>query len=263
MATHMSPHPLPEFLFQSLTGFGEPRSGSARTKGSTLAISVAVHALLVAAILIVPLFLYDAIPEPSAAILKAFFVAPPEIAPAPPPPPPPPPALRNAVKSPVPVPSLAPATFVAPIEAPTGIRPEASLDLGLGVEGGVPGGVEGGVPGGVVGGIVGGALPEAPPAVKVVRVGGAITAPKILKRVDPVYPDLAKAARLGAVIVMEARVDIHGGVKEVSVLRGNPLFDEAATEAVKQWRYRPLLLNGEPTEFILTVTVIFNIQGKN
>jgi protein TonB len=258
---HISPHPTPEFLFQSLLVSQTP-SGAGR-KSATLALSVTVHALLVAAILFVPLFFYDAIPDPSESILKAFFVAPAEVAPAPPPPPPPAPALRAAIKAPAPVPSVAP-TFVAPIEAPEGIRQEATVDLGLGVEGGVPGGVEGGVPGGVLGGIVGGAMAEAGPPVKVVRVGGNIIAPKTIKKVTPEYPDLAKAARLSALIILEARVDTHGVVKSVTVLRGHPLFDEAAMEAVKQWRYRPLLLNGEPTEFIVSVTMTFNLQtGAN
>jgi protein TonB len=150
---------------------------------------------------------------------------------------------------------------VAPIEAPEGIRREESIDLGLGVEGGVPGGVEGGVPGGVLGGIVGGAMPEAPPTVKVVRVGGNIIAPKMVKRVPLEYPELARAARLSAIVILEALVDTHGVVKSVTVLRGHPLFDEAAVAAVKQWRYRPLLLNGEPTDFIVAVTCRFNLQG--
>jgi hypothetical protein len=102
MATQMSPHPTPELLFQSLTGV---RHGdTTRRKGATLALSMTVHAVLVAAIVLVPLFLYDSIPQPSESILKAFFVAPAEIAPAPPPPPPPAPALRAAIKGPVPVP---------------------------------------------------------------------------------------------------------------------------------------------------------------
>jgi protein TonB len=254
----MTPHPAPEFLFQSLRAT-HPDSIAGR-KSATLAISMTVHALLLAAIVIVPLAFYDAIPQPSESILKAFFVAPAEIAPAPPPPPPPAPALRAAIKVPAPVAPVASTAFVAPIETPSGIRQEAGIDLGLGVEGGVPGGVEGGVPGGVVGGIVGGAMPAAPPALKVVRVGGSIVAPKMLKKVEPEYPDLARTARLGAIIIMEARVDTHGVVKSVNVLRGHPLFNEAATKAVSQWRYRPLLLNGEPTEFIVTVTLNFNIQ---
>jgi protein TonB len=256
---HVSPRPAPEFLFQSL--LVDQQTPATGRKSASFAVSLTVHALLIAAIVIVPLLFYDVLPAPSDAILKAFFVAPAEIAPAPPPPPPPAPALRAAVKAPAPVPSVEPAAFVAPIETPTEIRQEQSLDLGLGVEGGVPGGVEGGVPGGVLGGIVGGAMPEAPPAPKVVRVGGNLVAPKPIKKVSPEYPELARTARLGAIIIMEAQVDTRGQVKTVNVLRGHPLFDEAAVAALKQWRYRPLLLNGEPTEFILTVTITFNLQS--
>jgi protein TonB len=67
-------------------------------------------------------------------------------------------------------------------------------------------------------------------------------------------------ARAQAVVVLEAHVDIYGNVKDVSVVRGSQLFDEAAIAAVRQWRYRPLLLNGEPTEFLLTVTLMFRLQ---
>jgi len=62
-------------------------------------------------------------------------------------------------------------------------------------------------------------------------------------------------------VILEARVDVNGRVTTATVLRGHPLFDEAAVTAVTQWRYRPLLLNGEPTEFILTVTVFFNVSN--
>jgi periplasmic protein TonB len=258
--THMSPNPVSDFLFQSLNVV-RPVPGTA-SKGLTLAVSATVHGLLVAAIVLVPLFFYDAIPQPSESIMKAFFVSPVEIAPAPPPPPPPAPAIRAAIKAPVPVPvPVALPTFVAPIEVPEGIRAPESIDLGFGVEGGVPGGVEGGVPGGVVGGIVGGAMPlAAPPPAKFVRVGGNIVTPKILKKVAPEYPELARASRLGAIIIVEAQVDTRGLVQSVSVLRGHPLFDEPAAAAVKQWRYRPLLLNGQPTPFIVTITLTFAIQ---
>src|SRR5262249_47006921 len=132
-----------------------------------------------------------------------------------------------------------PAKFVAPIDTPTEVPPEEGISLG--VEGGVPGGVEGGGPGGVGGGIVGGLPAEAPPPPRAVRVGGMLKAPQLLKKVDPVYPELAKQARLSALLIMEATVDTSGHVREVTVLRGAPLFDEAAVEAVKQWVYRPLL----------------------
>jgi protein TonB len=146
---------------------------------------------------------------------------------------------------------------VAPIEIPEAIVPEEGLDLG--VEGGVPGGVEGGVPGGVLGGVVGGLAQLPPPEPPRVRVGGAIIAPKLLLRINPAYPPLAAQARVQGVVILEAIVGIDGRVKSAHVLRGQPLFDAAAIEAVRRWRYAPLLLNGVPTEFILTVTVQFNL----
>jgi protein TonB len=152
--------------------------------------------------------------------------------------------------------------LVAPLKIPDVLPvPEASLDIGSGAEGGGPGGVEGGVPGGVVGGIVGGLPlgPPPPPPPKVVRVGGNLSAPALLRRVDPVYPELARDARVQGVVILEARVDTRGRVASVKVLRGQPLLDDPAVAAVRQWRYRPLLLNGEPTEFILTVTVNFRL----
>jgi protein TonB len=221
----------------------------------TLAVSLLIHAALVLAIVIVPLLYYDALPSQD--VLKAFFAPPLEIA-APPPPPPPPAAAARVVKVAPPV-VQQPRAFVAPIEVPDQVQPEDSLDLG-GVEGGAVGGVEGGVPGGVVGGVVGG-LPTAlpPPPAQVVRIGGQLKPPRIIRKVDPAFPDLAVAARINAIVVIEAEVDTHGYVKTTKVLSGHPLFDDAALEAVRQWRYQPLLLNGEPTPFVLSVTVSFGL----
>lgn len=255
------PPPLspPAFLFQSLV-VCQPES---RAGGlfSGLGTSLALHAVLVGAVVIVPTLLYNTMPEPGAAV-TAFFSTPLEIAPPPPPPPPPAPAAAARVVRQVPVEprALNPAAFVAPIEVPDQIKPEEGLDLG--VEGGVPGGVEGGVPGGVLGGVVGGLLGSSlpPPPVRVVRIGGQLIAPKLLKKVPPVYPPLAAQGRISATVNLEARVDVNGHVRTATVLRGHPLFDEAAVTAVKQWRYMPLLLNGEPTEFILTVTLLFNVK---
>ena len=118
-------------------------------------------------------------------------------------------------------------------------------------------------PGGVVGGVVGGLLggPPPPPPVRVVRIGGQIIAPKLVKKVPPVYPPLATQGRISGIVILEAQVDVNGRVKTAKILRGHPIFDEAAVAAVTQWRYKPLLLNGEPTEFILTVTVFFNVSS--
>ena len=148
---------------------------------------------------------------------------------------------------------------MAPVEVPQEIRPEESLDLG--VEGGVAGGVEGGVPGGVVGGVVGG-LPDAPPPPpqQAVRVGGQIKEPKKLKNVNPVYPDIARQARVQGVVILECTISPQGKVTDVKVLRGIPLLDQAAVEAVRQWVYTPTLLNGVPVPVIMTVTVNFKLS---
>lgn len=246
-----------DFRFESLV-LSEPASRATRLS-ATFVTSLALHSVLIAAVVVLPILLYDAIPEPGAAV-RAFFVTPPDVAPPPPPPPPPAGPVRvSRVAPPRPEP-VAPAAFVAPIEVPDQIKPEEP-GLDLGVEGGVAGGVEGGVAGGVLGGVVGG-LPEAPPPPpKVIRIGGALVAPKLLHKVQPVYPEIAALAGLRGIVILEAQVDVNGFVKAVKVLRGTPVLDEAAMTAVRQWRYQPLLFNGVPTEFILTVTVNFNLKS--
>lgn len=250
------PNPNARSLFASFVGAGLAPTHAGRV--STLAASAAFHVVLIALIVTVPLLLEEILPVPGDA-LRAFFVAPPEAAPPPPPPPPAPPAgaraLRRASAAARPV---EPSKFTAPIEVPH-VLPQVEEALDLGVEGGIPGGVEGGVPGGVVGGIVGGLPSEPAPPPKVVRVGGNITAPKLVDVVRPEYPILAAQARLAGIVILEARVGVDGRVKDVRTLRGPPLLLDAAIAAVKQWRYRPLLLNGAPVEFILTVTVTFNL----
>ncbi len=257
----MVPRRPAEFRFTSLDPKEEVTRG--RTLSTTVATSLLIHGTLVVALVLIPLFLHETLPEPGEAV-RAFFVSPADVAP-PPPPPPPPAAAPAAARVARPVVHSAPidtSRLVAPIEVPDQIKPEQSLDLG-GVEGGVPGGVEGGVPGGVVGGIVGGLPAAPPPPAKVVRIGGNVVAPQPIKRVTPDYPQLAAAARITGVVVIEAHVGTDGRVLTADVLKGTPLLNEAAVAAVRQWRYRPLLLNGVPTEFILTVTVNFNLSGAS
>ena len=101
---------------------------------------------------------------------------------------------------------------------------------------------------------------EPPPPLRAVRVGGTIKEPAKLRNVSPVYPDLAKQARVQGVVILEATISPRGKVTEVRVLRGVPLLDEAAIAAVKQWEYTPTLLNGVPVPVIMTVTVWFRLQ---
>jgi protein TonB len=181
----------------------------------------------------------------------------------PPPPPPPPPAARAAKPSPPsrPTPATGP-TFIAPAEIPVGIQPETGVDRGD--EGGVVGGVEGGIPGGVLGGILGGivteVLPPPPPPQTPTRLGGDIKEPALIHRVEPDYPPVAVSAKVSGTVILEATVDETGAVTDLTVLRSIPLLDRAAIKAVKQWRYQPLVLNGVPAPFILTVTVTFSFR---
>jgi len=121
------------------------------------------------------------------------------------------------------------------------------------VEGGVVGGVLGGVVGGILGGVVGEV--EAP-----IRAVGEIKPPKLLKEVKPIYPEIARQARVEGVVIIEAVTDIYGRVAHVKVLRSIPLLDQAAVDAVRQWVYEPMIINGRPRGVIFTVTVTFKLK---
>lgn len=88
--------------------------------------------------------------------------------------------------------------------------------------------------------------------------------PALVHRVEPIYPLLAANAGIQGVVILEATVGTDGRVQDVRVVRGVNLLDRAATEAVKQWRYSPVLLNGVRVPFILTVVVSFTVpEGRS
>jgi periplasmic protein TonB len=240
---------------ESVLRIGTLEDALPRRKRSLAPLSIAVHLAGLGALLLVPVLSPAELPEPTAG-LRAFLVEPPSV--SAPPPPPPPPAPAAAATRPTPRASEAP-RFVAPVEVPESIAPEAGIDLG--VEGGAPGGVEGGVEGGVVGGIIGGLPAAPPPPAAPVRVGGQIKEPTKLKHVAPDYPDLALQARVKGVVIVEALIGPDGRVNEVTVLQGVPLLDQAAVKAVRQWVYTPTLLNGIPVPVIMTVTLRFNFTA--
>jgi protein TonB len=240
-----------------------------------LVISWAVHIVAIGAIVLLPLLAAQGrLPAiPDEALTFVTLAAPPP--PPPPPPAPPPPASpAKAVAKPRPQPRPAPAPRpAAPVVAPRELPPSIAIaDEGEGASDvdsldGIAGGVVGGVPGGVVGGIVGGITdvpvppPPPPPAPRPpVRTGGQIEAPALVKRVPPVYPPIAVNAQVQGVVILEATVGRDGRVEDVAVLRSVPLLDKAAIDAVRQWVYAPLLLNGQAERFVLTVTVSFSLS---
>ncbi|MGZ5439531.1 MAG: energy transducer TonB, partial [Candidatus Aminicenantales bacterium] len=126
-----------------------------------------------------------------------------------------------------------------------------------GVEGGVEGGVVGGVLGGVVGGVLGGVVGEVEAPVRAI---GDVKPPKLVREVAPVYPEIARQARVEGIVIVEATTDVYGRVTSVKVLRSIPLLDQAAIDAVRQWVYEPMIINGRPRPVMFTVTVRFQLK---
>jgi TonB family protein len=93
-----------------------------------------------------------------------------------------------------------------------------------------------------------------------VRVGGAVQSANLISHVPPVYPPLAKQARLQGDVVLEAVISREGDVTNLRVVSGHPLLVDAALTAARQWKYRPTLLNGQPVEVVSEVTVPFKLD---
>jgi protein TonB len=140
-----------------------------------------------------------------------------------------------------------------------------------GVVGGVPGGVPGGTAGGVIGGIIGSVPTAAPPpppppvqekkqVVQRIRVGGQVQQANLIRQPKPIYPPLAKQARIQGVVRFNAIIGKDGTIQNLQLISGHPLLVPAAQEAVKQWLYKPTLLNGEPVEVATVIDVNFTLS---
>jgi TonB family protein len=103
-------------------------------------------------------------------------------------------------------------------------------------------------------------LPAPPAPAGVVTVGGSIQEPRVLTRVPPIYPAEAASAGVAGVVIIEAIIATDGTVKNTKVLRSVPGLDQAALVAVQQWRFTPTLLNKEPVELVMTVSVNFTAK---
>jgi periplasmic protein TonB len=129
-----------------------------------------------------------------------------------------------------------------------------------GVVGGIAGGSAGGVLGGIIGGVGGGPPPPPPPkSNKPLRVGGAVIAANLIRQVTPVYPPIAKTAHISGTVVLHAIISKDGTIEQLEYISGPPLLMKNAMDAVRQWRYRPTMLNGEPVEVDTTVSVVFTL----
>lgn len=240
----------------------------------TTLISVALHAAAIGGVIAAGYYVKEN-PEVIEKPIQAFIA---QAAPPPPPPPPPPPA-SSAQQQQTPVqtevqPTTPRESFVTPQEIPREI-PQASVatsESDGAVEGGVVGGVEGGVVGGTVGGVVGGVIGGTLGGVlggelggtgdRPVRVGGNVKAPVVITRVEPAYTEIARKARVQGVVILEAIIDRDGRVTDVRVLKPLAMgLDQAAMDAVKQWRFRPGTMGGSPVPVIFNLTVNFRLQS--
>jgi protein TonB len=140
---------------------------------------------------------------------------------------------------------------------------EAPPSMGGGVVGGVPGGVAGGQMGGVIGGIIN-STPVAVPKVATpqrVRVSAGVSQGLLIHQVKPTYPALARQARIQGGVVLQAVIGKDGSIQNLRAVSGHPMLTPAAIDAVKQWRYKPYYLNGEPVEVDTQITVNFTLAG--
>jgi protein TonB len=140
---------------------------------------------------------------------------------------------------------------------------EDAPEMDAGVSGGVPGGVAGGSMGGVLGGVIGGmgtAPPPPKPTQTRIKQGGQVSAAMLINRVQPVYPPLARQTRISGTVKLHAIIGKDGSVQQLEVMSGHPLLVQSALDAVRQWRYKPTLLNGEPVEVDTTIDVIFSLN---
>ena len=222
----------------------------------TVVISMICQVLFLAILILIPLIYTEALPK---TLMSSILLAPP-----PPPPPPPPPAPVQVIHKPVQH-LMDAGKLVQPKAIPKDIKiikeDAEPPDMG-GMAGGVPGGVAGGSSGGVLGGIIGGAG-GAPPPPKVtpkrVTVGGNVQAARLVNRVQPLYPPLARQTRISGTVKLHAIIGKNGAVEQLQVVSGHPLLVQSALDAVRQWRYQPTLLNGDPVEVDTEIDVIFSL----
>jgi len=150
-----------------------------------------------------------------------------------------------------------------PVEVETDITVNFTLSdkpPAEGVDGAIPGGVPGGIPGDHASGVVGvvSSSPGSNHALHV-RVSSGVMQGLLLSKVQPQYPADAREQKIQGVVLLQVTIDKEGNVANITLISGHPSLAPAAIEAVKQWKYRPYLLNGDPVEIASQVQVNFTL----
>jgi protein TonB len=221
-------------------------------KSWTVVISAIVQTTILGILILIPLIYTEALPK---AMLSTLLIAPP-----PPPPPPPPPTPVKTIIKPV-ARLIQSGKLMQPRAIPkeVAVFKEAELPPDV-IANNAPGGVFGGIPGGNITSV---AAPPPPKPVTPARIkqGGNVTAASIITQTRPTYPPLARQARIQGTVTLHAIIDKEGRVAQLEVVSGHPLLVQAALDAVKQWRYKPTQLNGDPVEVDTTIQVTFTMGG--
>ncbi len=216
---------------------------------SSTIFSFTLQFLLICILILIPLIYTDALPKTQ---LMTFLVAPPPAM-----------ATVKVVKMQS---ELVNGQLRTPTKIPKNVQmikeEEAPPDLGgSGVPGGIPGGY-GSSSGGVIGGIVNStaAIPKQVVPQRI-RVSQGVSTGLLIRKVTPNYPPLAKQARIQGQVVLQAEISKDGTIQNLQLISGHPMLAPAAIEAVRQWRYKPYLLNGEPVAVETQVVVNFSLSG--
>ena len=232
-------------MFDQLVVSGEMQKTN---KPWAVTLSALVQFLILGVMILIPLIYTEALPK---GMLNTFLVAP-----APPPPPPPPQPVVKVIKAPK---IINIQKMTAPTVIPKNIavvKDEAPV-IYTNSSDGVAGGT------GVLGNLIGSG-PSAPPPPKPatpsrIRVGGSVESASLINKVTPQYPPIAKTAHVSGTVVLHAVISKDGSIQELQYVSGPPLLMKAAMDAVKEWRYKPTLLNGEPVEVDTTIDVVFTL----
>jgi protein TonB len=219
-------------------------------KSWTVVLSAIVQTVILGVLILIPLIYTEALPK---GMLNTFLVAP-----APPPPPPPPAAPIKVVKAPK---IIQINKMVAPTVIPKSVTivkddaPVVYQNGGDSVTGGT----------GDLSSLIGSGTSAPPPPKPVtparIRVGGNVQSAALVSQAKPEYPMIAKTAHVSGTIVLHAIIAKDGSIQELQYVSGPPLLMKSAMDAVKQWRYKPTQLNGDPVEVDTTISVVFSLGG--
>jgi protein TonB len=229
------------------------REGLRSHLSGSVPISIGLHLVALLLFLIIPLVADVSLPRVWVDLPDYVRLAPM----------PPPPAVTLREPPPSPQVNPGPAVRLAPTEAPPTIEPEGpERPPTVPIDG--PPSSTGFPPGMGIGPGTGSSVmipvPEPPRPAAPVRVAQLPVAPRKIADARPLYPEIARAARREGTVVLEAVLDTAGRVTQLRVIQSVPLLDQAALDAVRQWRYTPSVYGGQPVSVLMTITIRFQLQ---